>query len=293
MLSQPRATWAGAASHLIGECFDAAKPFIEPECKALDPYVRFVSAQLFIDCHLTSESVLILVREAKDWDADLVARAVLEGTVKFVYMLLGAPDDRQKKAFEFWELMPDLQEGQRSERASRILADVPDPDSPNWRPFKDLVLSNEKIEILRHGLNKTQRQVLMQRWSFAGIAKHFTESDDSGLKLLANLAHGYGMSSHLLHKDGVGVGMVWERYQRDPARQEAVALGHAARVVSDVCAFSKLRLLQLIKSCASQVDCIRQIEDRYAWLEAELQKAGQHFTNVEYPGQSRAPEHNC
>lgn len=248
MASQPRTTWAEAASHLIGECFDTAKPYIDPDCRGLDPYLRFVSDQLFIDCHLTSESVLILIREGKDWDADLVTRAVLEGTVKYVYMMSGRPDEMRQKAYESWESMPDFQEGQQSERASRILEDVPDPEDLKWRPFRDLVLSDDENEALRHGMTKSQRQAVMQRWSFAGIAKHITESVDPGLKLLAHLAHGCGISSHLLHKDGIGVGMVWERYLRDPARREAVGLGHAARVVSDVCAFSKLRLLQLLRT---------------------------------------------
>lgn len=41
------------------------------------------------------------------------------------------------------------------------------------------------------------------------------------------------MSSHLLHKDADGIGMVWDRYGRDSVRQSAAKLGQSARVVSD------------------------------------------------------------
>jgi len=69
------------ASHLIGEYFDFAKPYIDKEFRGLELKVRFVSAQLFIDCHLTSESILLLVRAEKEWDAELLARSVVEGTL--------------------------------------------------------------------------------------------------------------------------------------------------------------------------------------------------------------------
>lgn len=121
-----------------------------------------------------------------------------------------------------------------------------------------------------------------ERWSFFGISREFIKSDDEGLRLLSHLAHGYGMSSHLLHKDGDGIGIVWERYCRAPDHQTAVELGHSARVVSDVCTFGKLRLLYLLKLCNKSVDPIRFLEKQYELLFQELHKANEHFTQVEY-----------
>jgi hypothetical protein len=86
-------SWSGLASHFIGECFDLAKPFIDSGYQKLDPLVRFVAAQLFIDCHLSSESVLLLIREQKEWDADLIVRSVMEGSLKFSYMMDGSVDE--------------------------------------------------------------------------------------------------------------------------------------------------------------------------------------------------------
>jgi hypothetical protein len=101
--------------------------------------------------------------------------------------------------------------------------------------------------------------------------------------MFAHLAHGYGMSSHLLHKDADGVGMVWERYGRDFERQTAVKLGHSARVVSDVCTFAQLRLFMLLRACNQPTQALREIEDRYAvTLFSELTKANHMFTEAEY-----------
>lgn len=277
-----RKTWAGGASHLVGECYDAACPLIDKDSDKLHPYLRFVSSQLFIDCSLTSESVCLLVREGKDWDADLVGRSVLEGTLKYVYMLTGSESEMLEKAKEYWDLLPDFDTVRTSERMIRLLNEVDDPDAIRWKPFRDLVLSQDQIEQNRHGTNRQQRKMMSERWSLAGISKQFTQGSDEGLKPFVHMMHNYGMSSHLLHKDGTGVGIVWDRYQRDPVRQIAVSLAHASRIVSDVCALAKLRLIYLLRACDEPNACVKEINERYQWLERELQKANQQFNRVEY-----------
>ncbi|BBA69301.1 hypothetical protein [Geobacter sulfurreducens] len=276
-------SWSGLASHFIGECFDVAKPFIDERYSGLDPLIRFVAAQLYIDCHLSSESILLLIREQKEWDTDLVARSVMEGSLKFTYMLQGEPPDIGRKVDEYWNILPQFASIKHSERAVRFLQEVPDPDNPNWLPFKELILDEPMITAIRSKYSRQERQSLEESWSFTGICRAFAKSDNLGLKLFANLAHGYGMSSHLIHKDADGIGMVWDRFRRDPERQTAVKLGHSARVVSDVCTFAKLRLFSLLRACQQPTDSIGTIEQRYQeLLFDELAKAGKQFTDIEY-----------
>jgi hypothetical protein len=90
------------------------------------------------------------------------------------------------------------------------------------------------------------------------------------------------MSSHLLHKDGDGVGMVWDRYRRAPERQVAVQLGHSARIVSDVCTFAKLRLMFLLRACSKPCVNFRNLEKRYETLFSGIDEAQRHFNCVEY-----------
>ncbi|TRW91994.1 hypothetical protein EKO24_016035 [Candidatus Methylobacter oryzae] len=275
-------TWAGLSSHFIGDCFDIAKPYLDKQFEGMDPYVRFVSSQLFIDCHLSSESSVLLIREGKEWDADIINRSVMEGTIKYVFLMSGESTDVQTKAFEYWELLPNYAAVKHHERASSFLSEVANPDAPEWIPFKNLLLTEQEIDAYRNGVNRADRKKLEQKWSFSEITKSFNASQSEGLRLLVHLAHGYGMSSHLIHKDGDGVGMVWERYGRNEDEQFAVKLGHCARIISDICSFSKLRLFQLLKFCNQQTDIIYKTETRYQLLFDELRKAGENFTKVEY-----------
>lgn len=274
--------WAGLASHFIGECYDISKPYIDKDYDAIDPYIRFVNSQLFIDCHLSSESSLILVGSGKAWDADILNRSVMEGTIKYVYLMLGEPDEVKRKAFEFWELLPNFAAIKRHDRAKSFLEAINNPESSEWLPFKKLILNDDEIDKLRGGTNRKDRKGLEQKWSFSEITRRFSISGIRGLELLVHLAHGYGMSSHLIHKDGDGVGMVWERYGRSQEEQTAVHLGHCARVVSDICSFSKLRLYQLLSFCNQDKTAIEEIDKRYESLFNELKKAGENFIHIEY-----------
>ena len=275
-------SWGGLASHVIGDYFDYAKPFIDNDYSGIDPLVRFVAAQLFIDCHLSSESVLLLIQEQKEWDADLIARAVMEGSLKFTYMLDGSAEEVKSKVNEYWELLPKFYAIKHSERARRLLDEVPNSDRVEWQPFRDLIIDEAEVLGTRASYSRQDRQAIEERWSFTGICKTFAKSDHSGLRLLVHLAHGYGMSSHLLHKDADGIGMVWERSRRAPERQTVVRMGHAARVVSDICAFAQLRLFSLLRACQQPTLAAREIQERYAVLFTDLTTANQTFSSIEY-----------
>jgi hypothetical protein len=210
----------------------------------------------------------------------------MEGTLKFTYMMHGGPDDIRAKVEEYWHLLPQFFAIKRSERAKRFLEDIGNPDSSEWRPFRDLILDDQEVGQVREKYTRQQRQVLEERCSFSGICRTFSQTGDEGLRKFVHLAHGYGMSSYLLHKDGDGVGMVWERYRRNPEQQAAVKLGHSARVVSDVCSFAQLRLFSLLRACGQPAHEIGKIVERYEeLLFAELAKASRHFTSVEYGAQ--------
>lgn len=275
------ATWASMGSHFIGECFDTAMPYLDQDCKDLPHGVRFVVAQLYIDCHLTSESTLILIQYGKEWDADILSRAVMEGTVKFVHMLTGGEDESRRKVQEYWEILPQFSAIRHSLHA-RSYMEEPDAPSRHIPVFQELVLQETEVKATRREWSKARRKQLEEAWSVAGILREFGKSEHEGLRRLVHMAHAYGMSSHLLHKDADGVGMVWERARRDSHRRIAVILGHSARVVSDMCQFAKWRLGFLLNACGVDTSCIAAIEAKYSVLFDELDEAYRHFHCTEY-----------
>ncbi|MBN3804977.1 hypothetical protein GXB81_18245 [Paraburkholderia sp. Ac-20336] len=280
------AVWAAEASRLIFDCFDQAKPYLDQAYEGLPPLVRFVAAQLFIDCHLSSESSLLLIQSGKEWDADLISRSVMEGSVKLAYMLYGSSSEIESKVGEYWHVLPLFFAIRHAEHARQFLDAVPDADAPEWHSFKELLVEPEEVSLIRESYSKRARQEIEERWSFAGICRFFARTEEPGLRHFVHLAHGYSMSSHLIHKDADSIGMIWERSTRDEARQTAASLGHSARVISDACAFARLRLLSLLRACGEPKKVLSDIDVKYADLTEKLTSANRYFNEVEYRGKT-------
>lgn len=275
--------WSSAGSHLIAECVDISNTiFGNEERKAVDPYVVSVVQKLYVSCHITSESALLLIRNGREWDADLLCRSVLEGTYKLLYMLEGNEVEIRQKCYEYWELLPDLAALKRSARADAFIRAVPNPESPDWIPIKDLMLPDDESERIKSSIDKKSSKQLAQRWSFMEIAKYFLESERQELKLLGHLGYGFGMSSHQVHKDGDGVGIIMERLDREADRYKAVKLGHCARVVSDVTTFAKLRLLVVLGLFGVKADGLVALEKKFEVLTRSLSMAAENFSRIEY-----------
>jgi hypothetical protein len=255
---------------------------LDSEYAGLPPLTRFVCAQLFIDCNLSSESALLLIRAEKEWDADLITRSVMEGSFKFTYMLEGSCAEVEEKANEYWRVLPLFYRIRHGENAKKVFERLANPNAPEWRPLQDLLVDDEEVAAIRASYSRAERQALEEKWSFVGLCRNFAASENHGLRPFAALSHSYTMSSHLLHKDADGIGMVWERYRRPPERQLAVRMGHSARVVSDVCSFAKLRLFSLLKACGESHDPLEQIDSRYGALGNALTSAIANFNEVEY-----------
>jgi len=275
-------TWAVIASHYIGECFDHCQHLLDQDNSTLDSSVRFISTQLYLDCHFSSESSLILIQEGKEWDADIINRSIIEGTVKYLYMIACDDVSKKERAHEYWYILPKFSAIKRHQRAKDLLDAINGYDDSNWQAIKEQLLSEEKIAEFRSGLNRNERKAIEQKWSFSEIVNEFAKSKQDGLEMLVHLAYNYGMSSHLIHKDGDGVGMVWDRCMREPKRQMAVKLGHSSRIISDICVLSRLRSMYLMKACSEDYKVLSELETKYKHLFSELAMAIENFNKVEY-----------
>jgi len=273
------------ASHYIGEHFDNCKPLLDKDFDEIHPTMRFVPTQLYISCHLSSQSALLLAKELQEWDCELIMRSVVEGVTKYAYLLDGGPIEVIGKAHEYWDLLPNYASVKRSERAKVLIETVKGQNDKKWKSIADLVLTSEETQRLRGNTNKTKRSQLEQKWSFSEIIRKFAQSDDSLLRDFVGLSYSYGNSSHLIHKDGDGIAMIWERDTREPERKEAVKKAHLARIVSDVCYFALMRSYFLYKFCDKKDTFIafsRELEIKYSELFKELAECTESFNDTEY-----------
>jgi hypothetical protein len=258
----------GDASHYIGECFDIGKPFLDYQVTHTPPLTRFVSAQLFIDNVLTGESILILLSHGKFWDTEILLRTIYEGSMKFAYILENR-DASEERANEYYHVLTNHNSVKRSNRLEAMLEESNIPDEKS-EVFKKITISEEEQKLIRDGTNKSARKSLEDRWSFNGLLHYFSNLGDPRYTLFKNLTYQYGMASHLIHKDGDGIGMVWERSQRSKEEKQAIQVSQSARILGDLCQFAGLRLSFLLNYHQEDSDALKALDEKYADLFEEI-----------------------
>ena len=258
----------GLASHYIGECFDIGKPLLDYEVKHTPPVTRFVTAQLYIDNVLTGESILILLSQDKFWDAEVLLRTIVEGSLKFIYILENK-GDAENRAVEYYHVLTNNNSVKRSHRLQSMLSESDLPEEIA-KVLRKITISEEEQESIRNGNNKADRKNLENKWSFHGLLNYFSNLNDGRFQLFKHLSYQYGMASHLIHKDGDAVGMIWERSQRSDIERESIKTSQSARIISDLCQCSRWRLYFLFKFHSLDMKSLEELDNKYKNLFDDL-----------------------
>lgn len=198
-------------------------------------------AQILSASARSTESVLLLCVYGQLWDAEPLIRSVMEGTLKFAY-LLQSIDTFEDRHSEYAEHLFLIGRAKDHEKSKTFLDNIPSPNAPQWDPIREVLLDDEELAAIRKRFNKEQRRELENKWSFSGLIRSLTCSGDPLFARFPCFAHGYSISSHLLHADYAGTAIPLERDIRSEARREAIHLAHLSRLISDVFAFFQFRL---------------------------------------------------
>src|SRR5258705_1346206 len=188
-----------------------------------------------------SESALLLCAYGQLWDAEVVTRSALEGSLKFAYLLQasGSFDDRHREYAEALFAIALLKDHLK---AQGLLATARDPGDAEWRPIRDRLLSDRDVQDVRERFNRVRRRELETRWGFTGLVSELSGSGDILFRDIGATAHAYSMASHIHHADMVGASIPLDRDRRSAARREQIHLAHEVRLICDILAFLYLRL---------------------------------------------------
>ncbi|EGD46261.1 hypothetical protein Cpap_0873 [Ruminiclostridium papyrosolvens DSM 2782] len=236
---------SGRANSLMRECFNVCSPLYKKDSDI--PYnVQFVFIQLFSSSYLSSESALILIANYRLWDTEIIYRSILEGTIKLFYLSYGSKKEIQEKCDEFWFIIPETKLITRHYKAQEMISKL-DDNSSKYVPVKELLLSDEELQKLRDKYPKKYISHLNQKWSFSEMIKVLANSDIQEFDKLASMYYGYSLGSHFTHQDGDGIGMIWDRQNRDTKRRLSIELAHGSRFVSDILSLTTLRTTLYLK----------------------------------------------
>lgn len=243
---------------------------------------RRAMVMLSTACLSSTDSVLYLVHGLRLWDAERVMRSVVEGTVKFGY-LLESENAFLAHAIEYADVLPEISKLKWHAKAQEALNALGDEvGNGNLRPYRDVLLNESEIAAIQAAYPRNMRRDIERRWGFTALVNAVTAPGGAFGPTGRVLLHGYSTASHLQHMSHEGAELPVERDRRPSERREAIELAHAARLVSDCYEFTWLRVAAILKLLKRRPDDLFAMKEKHKTLLSDLHAAGEVWSRVEY-----------
>jgi hypothetical protein len=217
--------------HGNSQCRDRILEIIQTQNKEDDfvgnvfNLVKFVSER--------SISIIILLQNDLLWDAQILMRSVQEATMKISFLCNCSKEEQQERTREFIYDLEEINLLKQSEIAKKMVLAFEGHESLIL-PFSPLILDVTKEEELKAKWPSKKRKTLEQKWSYSEMMREQAERSLSIKDRFLSLAHPYRISSHLLHADETGIGIIAERSLRNDEDKEKVETSHFAGLLTSV-----------------------------------------------------------
>lgn len=251
-----------------------AHPWAAAECRTIGELASATAR--------TSESALLLCAYGQLWDAEMLVRSVLEGTLKFAY-LLQSHETFAARHREYAEDLFKIGLLKDHQKAASLLEATHNPEAPDWKPIRDRLLPDEERERLAQSFPSGARRDLERRWGFTGLVSELEKSEDALFKNVGATAFAYAMASHIQHVDAIGSSIPLERDVRPGARRESVQLAHLGRLVCDPLRFMFLRLAVGYRFTGSDTSPLHAVKAAIDSEDEQFQQAYREWMTIEYP----------
>lgn len=239
-----------------------------------------------------TESALLLCAYGQLWDAEILVRSVLEGSLKFAYMLQ-APETFAARYREYSRDLFSIALVKDHRKCEELLASVSYPDHPEWRPIKDLLLTPEELAERSAIHDRARRRELESRWGFTGLVVELIRSGDPLFRRLGAIAHSYSTASHIHHMDMVGASIPLDRDRRPAERRETIHIAHEERLVFDILVFLYLRLTVGYRFVGVNAAPLLEAKAMIDVATAKFEEANRIWMAAEYPDAGPATSKDC
>lgn len=108
-----------------------------------------VTVPLFTTLHSTSESIMILLLNQNIFDADVLLRTVMEGTIKYYYLMTGTDAEKKEKCIEYKIKLADIAKISDHKKATEAVDILREFSNNSIKPFECDILSDEKLSELK------------------------------------------------------------------------------------------------------------------------------------------------
>lgn len=206
-----------------------------------------VTVPLFTSLHSTSESILILLLHQSIFDADVLLRTVMEGTIKYCYLMTGTDDEKKEKYTEYKVKLTDIDKLSDHKKAVKTIEILREFSKNSTKPFECSILSDKELVELSMQYPKKEREKLKQKWSYQSLLKNLAQTNQEYKAQLGTLST-YALTSHFGHYDWTGVSSRVAQ-MRESVNPDAIIYDilHANRILSNVLSMEMFRVMEYMR----------------------------------------------
>jgi len=206
-----------------------------------------VTVPLFTTLHSTSESILILLLHRSLFDADILLRAVLEGTIKYCYLMIGNDEEKKAKYTEYKVKLTDIDRLNDHKKAIETIDILKKFSTYCTEPLERSILSDEELSRLLKLYPKKEQNKLKRKWSFRKLLESLVESNQE-YEAQLGATSAYSLMSHFGHYDWTGVldrnAQIMDSVNSDSVVYDVI---HSMRILSNVLNLELLRVMEYIR----------------------------------------------
>lgn len=237
----------GEASFLTNELFFSLGPLYQENCGQ----EQEVTVPLFTMLHSTSSTILTLLSEEMALpDADVLLRTVMEGTVKYCYLMNGTPEERKAKYEEFRYALYEMEMISDHNKAVETLRIFEEFSVDNSAiPFEANILPDDLLKELQSKYTKKQKDEIKRRWTYQSMLRSLAEDKEAYKAQLGTLST-YATTSHYAHFDWSGLSSRLAQLKANAENTDThYDVVHGFRIISNILSFAMFRAGEYINVC--------------------------------------------
>jgi len=202
---------------------------------------------LFTALHSTSESILILLYNQAIFDADILLRTVMEGTIKYCYLMMGTPEERNDKYIEYKEKLTDLDKLSDHRKAKETIRILQEFYANSTKPFEYSILDENELKRLQEIYPHKVRDEIKRKWNYQALLRAIAKNSSEYEAQIGTLST-YSFTSHFCHCDWTGVSTRQAQIEDSLTDQsEIFDIGHAVRIIANALSMYIFRVAEYMR----------------------------------------------
>ena len=218
-----------------------------------------ITVPLFTVLHSYSESVLVLLQNGGLFEADIILRCTMEGTIRYCYLMTGSEEERKEKYTEYRVIMPDLDRLNDHRKAQEAITILKQFTKNSTKPFESMLLSEEEINQIQNQYARSFKDRLKKKWSYQSLLKELASSHMEYEAQLGSLST-YALTSHYCHLDYTGLNDI--KCQLFAAGRNEKTLSdyaHSLRIIANILSFYVFRVLEYMRCNNSYPENVKKL----------------------------------